>query len=216
MSDFASDTVVTTACRSAQGLNCRFGLFMPHNFLARVQGVITDSGWDGFLKDNLRGPVRQHHAFKVAVSGCPNGCARPHIADVGIIRVCRPQVDVSLCSGCGRCAAACPDAAITMSEDIPQFDRALCIDCGQCLMRCPEQALFCDPEGFKVVMGGQLGRHPRLATQVGGIVDDKTALCMLARAMEFYMQHYRNGLRFGALLRERQQELEAYVQHSCG
>lgn len=48
------------------------------------------------------------------------------------------------CTGCSACAAACPQAAITMKHEsrgggfiYPSVDRAACRDCGRCLAICP-------------------------------------------------------------------------------
>jgi ferredoxin len=48
------------------------------------------------------------------------------------------QVDIPLCSSCGKCVAACPVAAITM-ENYPVISSA-CILCLMCVRTCPQGA----------------------------------------------------------------------------
>ena len=47
------------------------------------------------------------------------------------------QVDIPKCTGCGRCAAVCPESAITISpEGKSVTDREKCVVCGKCESAC--------------------------------------------------------------------------------
>jgi uncharacterized protein (DUF362 family)/Pyruvate/2-oxoacid:ferredoxin oxidoreductase delta subunit len=52
----------------------------------------------------------------------------------------RPQLDASLCIGCGRCAEVCPGRAITPGK-LPVFDLDRCVGCLCCVEICPKGAL---------------------------------------------------------------------------
>ena len=50
----------------------------------------------------------------------------------------QPEVthNATLCVQCGRCAAACPNGAIRMTETGPVIDREKCVGCGTCAEAC--------------------------------------------------------------------------------
>ncbi len=173
MSDRAPSPFIVNGCRgttvsSSRGGTCRFSLPVPEGFLARLERVVAESGWPEFLRDVVRGPILHHHAFRVAVSACPNGCSRPHIADVGIIRAWTPGRASDACTRCGLCERLCPDHAMTLGaedENGPRLHPENCLSCGLCIKRCPEKALPVAREGWRVVVGGRLGRRPPPASR---------------------------------------------------
>ncbi|MEG6506461.1 4Fe-4S dicluster domain-containing protein [Nitratidesulfovibrio sp. 1201_IL3209] len=223
MSDRAPSPFIVNGCRgttvsSSRGGTCRFSLPVPEGFLVRLERVVAESGWPEFLRDVVRGPILHHHAFRVAVSACPNGCSRPHIADVGIIRAWTPGRASDACTRCGLCERLCPDHAMTLGEgdeDGPRLHPENCLSCGLCIKRCPEKALPVAREGWRVVVGGRLGRRPRLATELEGLdevpgasgfpgqshlLDDDGVVRALRNALAWYMREYRLHLRFGDLV----------------
>ena len=71
----------------------------------------------------------------VFLKGCPLRClwcCNPESQHV------RPEVthNATLCMQCGRCAAACPNGAIRMTEAGPEIDREKCVGCGTCAEAC--------------------------------------------------------------------------------
>ncbi len=48
-----------------------------------------------------------------------------------------PSIDADSCTGCGACAAGCPEGAISV-DGSAAIEPSSCVGCGECLERCPE------------------------------------------------------------------------------
>lgn len=181
---------------------CRGAQQCPHAVLtqdinADLEKVINGSGWSKFLADRVT-PIRHHHQFRIAVSSCPNGCSQPHIADFALIARAHVVVHPEKCSGCGQCMTACAENALRMDRTI-MLDESLCLGCRACTTVCPEAALEISAWEYRVLVGGKLGRHPRLAHELGRYAFPE-ALKILGSVLTVLMEHHRPGLRLGDLV----------------
>ncbi len=52
-----------------------------------------------------------------------------------------PEIDESLCTGCGECEERCWFNAINIANDISELNSEKCLGCGQCAFVCPEKAI---------------------------------------------------------------------------
>lgn len=134
--------------------------------------------------------------FRISVAACANGCSRPHIADIGVIFSERPAPPAS-CSGCGACVEACPDDALELDvTGRPVLDAKACLACGKCVAACPEGSMRVAESGCRFLLGGKLGRRPRLAVELPGFVDPEALPERVAGWLTVYMAGYEPGSRF--------------------
>ncbi|MFH0787324.1 MAG: 4Fe-4S binding protein [Pseudomonadota bacterium] len=156
-----------------------------------------------FLKERVQGPLKMHHDFRVSLSCCPNACSRPQIVDFGIIGARRPKVTEEACTQCGACLEVCKEEAIHIgvSEEGPNIDFEKCLSCGQCIPACPTGTLLEDLQGFRVLIGGKLGRHPQLGKELDRIYSREEMIQLLNEYLDLYQAENRHGERLGEILK---------------
>jgi len=167
---------------------------------AELEKTLSRRKLKDFLKERVEGPLKMHHEFRVTVSDCPNACSRPQIADVGLIGACVPEISEEPCSECGACADSCRENAVSVTDRRPLLDASRCLSCGQCIRVCPTGTLGEGKKGYRILVGGKLGRHPRLGAELPRIYDPDEALHMLDRCLDLYQQCCQSGERFGEIL----------------
>ena len=153
-----------------------------------------------FLKERVKGPLKMHHEFRVSISDCPNACSRPQIVDLGIIGACMPEVSDQDCSECGACLETCRENAISIENGYPVIDDSRCLSCGQCIPACPTGSLKEGKIGYRIMVGGKLGRHPRLAMELAGIYKPDDLMMVVDNCLDYYLKECERGERFGEIL----------------
>jgi len=179
----------------------------PHTIMAatplseRIEKVLRVADLLGFLKSKGIRELKHHHEFRVTLAECPNACSQPQIKDIGIIAAHRPQISAEACSECNGCVTACREEAIRIdAAPGPVMDADRCVACGQCIPACPTGTLVPGVNGWRVQLGGKLGRHPQLARELPGIYDDATVPQIVRACLEWYTSGDHAGERFGAVL----------------
>jgi dissimilatory sulfite reductase (desulfoviridin) alpha/beta subunit len=174
---------------------------VAHNELADLlEERLRKRDLRAFLQARVKGPLKLHHEFRVSVSDCPNACSRPQIADMGLIGARRPEVTDGPCSRCGACVACCREGAIDIEGESPVVDGTKCLACGKCIDACPSGTLGEGTSGFRILVGGKLGRHPRLGTELAGSYPLEEAIRVVDQCLDVYQEHCREGERFGEIL----------------
>jgi dissimilatory sulfite reductase (desulfoviridin) alpha/beta subunit len=170
------------------------------DFPKKVEDLLAKRNLKSFLKEKVQGPLKLHHEFRVSVSECPNACTRPQISDLGLIGACSPKISSEPCLQCGACVDICREGAIILAGKWPVLNLEKCVSCGQCISACPTRTLQEEKRGFRIQVGGKLGRHPRLAQELPGIHDPEETLKIIEKCLDFYQSHCLKGERFGEIL----------------
>lgn len=160
-------------------------------------GIIDTKSISKYI-DRIYFGVETPHKFKFGITGCPHNCAKASENDIGIMGAILPKWLSGECSDCDLCINLCPTGAIYKENDEYRLNEEKCIYCSICTSSCPTEAWTPDISGFLLLIGGTMGKIPRLATRVGGIIQDQDILKKaVAVSLEYYQKNGRKKERFG-------------------
>lgn len=185
-------------CRGKR--SCRFGLVTLEPIRAAIETVIADSPWNAYVESARSGRIRPHDRLRIALSACPNGCSQPQIQDIGLIAALRPREVASHCTGCGLCEKTCRETAILVQDGRAVNRPEACLACGECARVCPAHAVICEPMGFRLLLGGRMGRHPVWATELSGLYTQESIPRLFQNLLRLLFRETRLGERPGQVL----------------
>lgn len=187
-------------CAGSKG--CPNRAIVCDGLVEEIEKHLAKQDLKSFLKKIVRGPIKIHHELRISISDCPNACSRPQIADIGLIGACHPVVTDEPCSGCNACVETCREEAVSLTGDIPSIDEEKCLSCGKCIAVCPTGTLKAGRCGYRILVGGKLGRHPSLGTELPGIFNKDSVLDIIGRCVDYYKNHCVEGERLGEIMRK--------------
>jgi dissimilatory sulfite reductase (desulfoviridin) alpha/beta subunit len=174
---------------------------------SKIEDLLKKENLLGFLRNQVTGDLKFHHEFRITVSDCPNACSQPQIKDIGIIGAKIPFITEIDCIGCMECVNICKEGAISIDstknngvENQPVIDFQICVKCGQCIDVCPTKTIDTDKTGYRILIGGKLGRHPRLAEELPGIYSGPTVIDIIRCCIKYYKTNSKNGERFAEIV----------------
>ncbi len=188
------------ACFGSSG--CPHRTMVSEELVEKIERVMIKADLLGFLKSQVQGDLKFHHEFRISIADCPNACSQPQIKDVGILGAATPVFTDIPCSACSACSDTCKENAVVLSEtgEATAVDFDCCVHCGACIAACPTGTLVTSKQGYRVLIGGKLGRHPRLAKELPGIHDAETVVSMIGDFISFYKSRSTRGQRFAQLV----------------
>ena len=178
------EMVEINACHSKFS-GCPNPLIETDELKQAIAELVKEEDYSEKLRQRVHGDSILHHQkFHISISGCPNGCSRPQIADIGITGRVRPEVIPEECTACCACEEVCPDKAITVDGGPPVFNRKECQGCIKCRDICPNGCIKLSSPGYRIMVAGKLGRHPHLAEVIGEDLDLSNVVSMIDKLLE--------------------------------
>jgi anaerobic sulfite reductase subunit C len=128
--------------------------------------------------------------FKVALTGCPNDCAKVRMHDFGIIGMTEPQFEPERCINCGACVKYCRRKSVEALQTVnfrPVRNSEKCIGCGECVINCPTRAWTrSEQKYYKLTLLGRTGkRNPRLGEDFIKWADEDSIVKIILNAYKF-------------------------------
>ncbi|WP_408956375.1 4Fe-4S binding protein [Natroniella sp. ANB-PHB2] len=191
-------------CRGLEG-NCSNALANLKNLKEKIIKILHKLNFTNELAATIVGPQRHHHLFKINIAACPNGCTKPQIKDIGIIANKKIEFITNKCIYCKRCIETCKEEAINLINQ--QIILEKCLQCGQCESVCPVEALKEKKQGYQLLLGGKLGRHPRFAQKIhSDIITKKDLILLIEDSLKWYLNQLEEYTKLGILLSRKEIE----------
>ncbi len=182
------------------GAGCENALTNSEKLASELEEILKKEGITEFLEKKVGGPLKHHHQFRVGISECPNACSRIHITDFALHGRVLLELDPGSCNGCGSCEEACEEEAVKVGDFGVELDEERCVACGACAKVCPTGAISIKDTGYRVLVGGKLGRHPRLATEVLNFAKEDEVKELFRKVLRVYKEHNLKGERLGTII----------------
>lgn len=136
--------------------------------------------------------------FKIALTGCPNDCAKVRMHDFGIMGMTEPQYDKDRCIGCEACVKACKKKSVGVLRFVNhkvERDAQGCIGCGECVLACPTRAWTRSREKYyRFTLLGRTGKkNPRMGIDFIKWVDEDSILTVIKNTYQYVTKYIDPG-----------------------
>lgn len=157
---------------------CPFGCYDTTAFAQRIEKAVF--------------PNDLH--FKIALTGCPNDCAKVRMHDFGIMGMTEPQLDASRCVNCGACVKACTKksvGALKTENYHPVRNKEKCIGCGECVLNCPNMAWTRqNKKYYRLTLLGRTGKkNPRLGEDFVKWIDEDSIIKIILNTYDYVNEY---------------------------
>lgn len=132
--------------------------------------------------------------FKIALTGCPNDCAKVRMHDFGIMGMTEPQYDINRCVNCGACVEKCTKKSVGILSQINykvHRNADGCIGCGECVLACPTGAWTRgEKKLYRLTLFGRTGKkNPRMGEDFIKWVDEESIIKIILNTYDYVKQY---------------------------
>lgn len=140
------------------------------------------------------------HKFKIAVTGCPASCLKVQENDFGIMGFVEPVFVEENCVMCRMCEKSCEMSAIRIDSGSLFLDMHKCVSCGLCVKACRKDAMQIKEQGFRIFVGGKVGKRPRLGEELLRTAGEGLVFDVLKKTVKYYRENALEGERLGDVI----------------
>lgn len=131
---------------------------------------------------------------KVALTGCPNDCAKVRMHDFGIMGMTQPEYRRERCVSCGACVKACKKKSVGALSAVNykvQRNQETCIGCGECVIQCPTRAwVRSEKKYYRLTLLGRSGKkNPRLGEDFIKWADEDSILKIITNTYDYVREY---------------------------
>lgn len=132
--------------------------------------------------------------FKIALTGCPNDCAKVRMHDFGIMGMTEPRFEPQRCVSCGACVKACTKKSVGALKTVnyhPQRNAEKCIGCGECVLNCPNMAWTrSDKKYYRLTLLGRTGKkNPRMGQDFIKWIDEDSIIKIIRNTYDYVKKY---------------------------
>jgi dissimilatory sulfite reductase (desulfoviridin) alpha/beta subunit len=180
----------------------------------QIENMLDVIQLDQLIRQKFGDKLAKHHVFEIVFSGCPNGCSKPQINDIGIMAKATVNVDCSKCIACMKCVGGCKENALVWDGEQILIAHEQCVGCGDCIKMCPTNAISQVQVGYRIIAGGRLGRHPQLALEIFPFVPEENVVEITKGLIEYFQHYAQKGERLADVIaRLGVQSVHEYLQN---
>ena len=128
---------------------------------------------------------------KVALTGCPNDCAKVRMHDFGIMGMTQPEYRRERCVSCGACVKACKKKSVGALSAVNykvQRNHETCIGCGECVIQCPTRASRA-LRSLQKLLGRSGRKNPRLGEDFIKWADEESILKIITNTYDYVREY---------------------------
>lgn len=155
----------------------------------QITDLLEEMKFEDFIYNKFGQRLAKHNVFDIVFSGCPNGCSRPQINDIGIMARAIIEINHNECIACMNCVEKCKENALVWDGEQILFDTDQCIGCGDCVRVCPTDAIKQMITGYRIIAGGRLGRHPQLAMEIIPFIEEDLVVDAIRGLIIYFMEN---------------------------